>query len=176
MSQLTTHLPLTQTATTNLQTLLQNLYTFFTRIDATHLEITKLLHTAQDTFVCHDTSALTIDDAAAPRQPDLASLRDKTTKSPAQREAEKQGLVYVRLNDGDVGTVVNGAGLAMATNDAIAFYGGRSANFLDAGGQATTETMVKAFEIVLGMRGLGLFWLIFMGVCIPPLPTAQDCC
>ncbi|EYE99019.1 succinyl-CoA synthetase-like protein [Aspergillus ruber CBS 135680] len=110
--------------TNRLRTLLQELYSFFTRTDATHLEITKLLHAPQDTFLYHDTSALAIDHATAPRQSDLANLRDNTTKSPAQREAEKQDLVYVRLNDGDVGTVVNG-------------------------GQATTETMVKAFEIVL---------------------------
>lgn len=57
-------------------------------------------------------------------------------------------MVYVRL-EGDIGNVVNEAGLAMATNDAISFYGGKSADFLDTGGQATTETMVKAFEIIL---------------------------
>ncbi|GKT67883.1 succinyl-CoA synthetase beta chain [Colletotrichum tofieldiae] len=63
-------------------------------------------------------------------------------------EAEKYGLVYVKM-DGNIGNVVNGAGLAMATNDAIALHGGTSANFLDAGGQATKDTMVKAFDIIL---------------------------
>ncbi|GKT44986.1 succinate--CoA ligase [ADP-forming] subunit beta, mitochondrial [Colletotrichum spaethianum] len=67
---------------------------------------------------------------------------------PEESEAEKYGLVYVKM-DGNIGNVVNGAGLAMATNDAIALHGGASANFLDAGGQATKETMVKAFEIIL---------------------------
>ena len=65
-----------------------------------------------------------------------------------EMEAKKYELVYVRM-DGNIGNVVNGAGLAMATNDAIAYYGGSSANFLDAGGQATTETMKKAFDIIL---------------------------
>jgi succinyl-CoA synthetase beta subunit len=64
-------------------------------------------------------------------------------------EAEKHGLVYVRL-DGNIGNVVNGAGLAMATNDAVELYGGKSANFLDAGGQATKETMLGAFKIIMG--------------------------
>lgn len=98
-------------------------------------------------LVCQ-TSNITVDDAASKRQPEIFNLRDVKEVDAAEIEAEKSGLVYVKMN-GNIGNVVNGAGLAMATNDAIDYYGGKSANFLDAGGQATKETMVKAFEIVL---------------------------
>jgi succinyl-CoA synthetase beta subunit len=126
---------------------LKRLYTLFVERDATLLEINPFVRTADGEFICLD-SKFTFDDAAAPRQSELFALQAKDTTSQDEQEASKHGLVYVRL-DGDIGNVVNGAGLAMATNDAISYYGGRSANFLDAGGQATTETMVKAFEIVL---------------------------
>ena len=93
-------------------------------------------------------SVMNIDNAATKRQEALFGLRDLGQENAASVEAEESGLVYIKM-DGNIGNVVNGAGLAMATNDAIDYHGGKSANFLDAGGQATKETMVRAFDIVL---------------------------
>ncbi|WQF88425.1 Putative succinate--CoA synthetase, beta subunit, ATP-citrate lyase/succinyl-CoA ligase [Colletotrichum destructivum] len=131
----------------NLHNLLRRLYEFFTTKDATLVEINSLAKSFDGTLTCRD-ARLMFDDAAGKRQKDIFSMRDTEHEVPDEVEAEKYGLVYVRM-DGDIGNVVNGAGLAMATNDAIALHGGANANFLDAGGQATTETMVKAFEIIL---------------------------
>ncbi|KAF5239225.1 hypothetical protein FANTH_10027 [Fusarium anthophilum] len=126
--------------------ILTRLWDLFVSKDATMLEINPLVRTA-DGFKCLD-AKFTFDDAAVSRQPDLFSLRDVQAEVSEEVEAQKYGLVYVKL-DGTIGNVVNGAGLAMATNDAIAYCKGTSANFLDAGGQATKETMQKAFEIIL---------------------------
>lgn len=133
--------------TTQLQNILQGLYKIFVEKDATHLEINPLGRTPTQRLLAID-SNFTIDDAASKRQKDLFDLRDTTHEVAEEVEAEKYGLVYVRM-DGNIGNVVNGAGLAMATNDAIGLYGGASANFLDAGGQATKETMQQAFRIIL---------------------------
>ncbi|KAJ5322387.1 succinate-CoA ligase [Penicillium brevicompactum] len=140
-------LGLTEKPAESLTDMLKKLYNLFTSHDATLLEINPLVRTPNDEFVCLD-SKFTFDNAAAPRQPNVSAMQDKEQDSTGEQNAQKHGLVYVRL-EGNIGNVVNGAGLAMATNDAISFYGGKSANFLDAGGQATTETMVKAFEIIL---------------------------
>jgi len=131
----------------NLQRILGRLYRIFTAKDATLLEIRSLARSHDGTLTCLD-SSFAFDDAASKRQEDVFSLRDIMHEISEEVEAEKYGLVYVKM-DGNIGNVVNGAGLAMATNDAIALYGGSSANFLDAGGQATKDTMVKAFEIIL---------------------------
>lgn len=146
--------------------LLQNLFAVFSSHEATHLELSPLSISSSSsstggsnggssptvTYVAAVKEA-TFDDAAASRQPDLFALRSPSHEDPAEVEAEKHGLVYVRMEEqgqgGCVGNVVNGAGLAMATNDAVALHGGRSANFLDAGGRATKRTMIKAFDIVL---------------------------
>jgi succinyl-CoA synthetase beta subunit len=100
--------------------------------------------------VCLDTKFV-FDDAAERRQKEIFALRDKEHEVRDEIEAKKHCLVYVRL-DGNIGNVVNGADLAMATNDAVELYGGKSANFLDAGGQATKETMLGAFKIIMGDR------------------------
>ncbi|KZL68465.1 succinyl- synthetase beta [Colletotrichum incanum] len=131
----------------NLQSILTRLYKIFTTKDAILLEIRSLARSSDGTLTCLD-AKFTVDDAASKRQEDIFSVRDTMHEIPEEIEAEKYGLVYVKM-DGNIGNVVNGAGLAMATNDAIALHGGTSANFLDAGGQATKDTMVKAFEIVL---------------------------
>ncbi|TDZ71598.1 Succinate--CoA ligase [ADP-forming] subunit beta [Colletotrichum trifolii] len=131
----------------SLASLLTSLYTVFTSKDATLIELDPLVRTPDGTLGCLN-SSLTIDDAASKRQKDVSSLRNPRQEVPEESEAERYGLVYVKM-DGNIGNVVNGAGLAMATNDAIALHGGASANFLDAGGQATRETMAKAFGIVL---------------------------
>ncbi|KAI3530610.1 NAD-dependent deacetylase sirtuin-5 [Colletotrichum filicis] len=134
----------------DLNDILGRLYKIFTTKDAYSLEIKTLASSSEGGLTCMD-AKFSFDDAAAKRQKPLFAERDTEHEIPEEVEAEKYGLVYVRM-DGDIGNVVNGAGLAMATNDAIALHGGASANFLDAGGQATKETMVKAFEIILRDR------------------------
>lgn len=130
--------------------LLTKLVGLFKSKDATLIEINPLVLTEGGELLCLD-AKFSFDNAAAPRQKELFALetenKDEATDE-SEVDAQKSGLVYVRL-DGNIGNVVNGAGLAMATNDAIAYYGGKSANFLDAGGQATKETMVDAFRIIL---------------------------
>lgn len=136
------------TETKNLEQMLRNMHKLFASKDAILLEINPLVRSkANGTFTALD-AKFSFDNAAEKRQQDLFAMRDATTEVAEEVEAEKYGLVYVRM-DGNIGNVVNGAGLAMATNDAIAYHGGSSANFLDAGGQATKQTMIKAFEIIL---------------------------
>lgn len=131
----------------HLATILRSLHKIFIEKDAMLLEVGSLGRTKDGKLICLD-SNFTFDDDASKRQPDLFALRDKGQEVTDEVEAEKYGLVYVRM-DGNIGNVVNGAGLAMATNDAVCLHGGQSANFLDAGGQATTETMMQAFGIIL---------------------------
>ncbi|KAF5002550.1 hypothetical protein FDECE_10580 [Fusarium decemcellulare] len=126
--------------------LLRGMFSIFSEKEAISLK-TNVILTRNERLFCTD-SRFFFDDAARGRQPELFSLRDSSLEVPEEVEAEKHGLVYVRM-DGDIGNVVNGAGLAMATNDAISLYGGKSANFLDAGGQATKETMLQAFGIIM---------------------------
>ncbi|KAI1063577.1 hypothetical protein LB506_005329 [Fusarium annulatum] len=121
-------------------------FSIFRKNEALSLE-TDLLFLKNGKFMCNN-SDFFFDDAARGRQQKLFSLRDKGQEIPEEVRAEKHGLVYVHM-DGNIGNVVNGAGLAMATNDAISLYGGSSANFLDVGGQATKETMLQAFKIIM---------------------------
>lgn len=148
MSQISSVMGISSGEKGGLETVLNGLYKVFVEKDATLLEINSLARSADGSFTCAD-STLTFDDAAAKRQQEVFALRDVHREVPEEVEAEKHGLVYVKM-DGSIGNVVNGAGLAMATNDAIGLYGGASANFLDAGGQATKETMQQAFAIVMG--------------------------
>ncbi|KAL8890031.1 MAG: hypothetical protein Q9215_002763 [Flavoplaca cf. flavocitrina] len=131
-----------------LTTILQGLLTFYKKSDATLIEINPLIRESESGRLICASSKISIDDAAFKRQSQIFSLRDKSQEMAVELEAEKHGLVYIQL-EGNIGCLVNGAGLAMATNDAVAEYGGRCANFLDGGGQATKETMVKAFELIL---------------------------
>lgn len=147
LSQVTSHMSLSPSQSSNLPSILTALYEIFTQKDATLLEVGRLALLPSGRFTCLDAS-FSFDDAAHKRQPRLFALRDTEQEVSEEVEAEKYGLVYVRM-EGDIGNVVNGAGLAMATNDAIGLYGGKSANFLDGGGQATKETMVKAFGIIM---------------------------
>lgn len=152
LSQVCRHMSLSPDASSSLPAILQSLFAIFKEKDATLLEVGRLaLLPSADagggSFTCLDAS-FTFDDASRGRQKALFALRDTEQEVSEEVEAEKYGLVYVRM-DGDIGNVVNGAGLAMATNDAIGLYGGKSANFLDGGGQATKETMVKAFGIIM---------------------------
>lgn len=131
----------------SLRKTLTGLYNLFVAKDATLLEINPLARSSNGTFTCLD-AKFTFDPAAEKRQKELFALRDREKEVEEELEAEKYGLIYIKM-DGNIGNVVNGAGLAMATNDAISDHGGTSANFLDAGGQATKETMQKVFEIIL---------------------------
>lgn len=133
--------------TSRLRHILTQMSKLFMEKDATLLEINPLVRSSGGIFTCLD-SKFSFDNAAKVRQKELFSQQDFDHEVSEEVEAENYGLVYVRM-DGNIGNVVNGAGLAMATNDAIAHYSGASANFLDAGGQATKETMQKAFEIIL---------------------------
>jgi succinyl-CoA synthetase beta subunit len=125
---------------------IRGLFKIFSEKDTLSLE-TDLLFLKDGAFICNN-SDFFFDDAARERQRKLFYLRDKKQEIPEEVQAEKHGLVYVHMN-GNIGNVVNGAGLAMATNDAVSLYGGSSANFLDAGGQATKETMLQAFKIIM---------------------------
>ena len=127
--------------------LLSTLYELFKSHNATLLEINPLVATASGDLICLD-AKFNFDDAARFRQPELFALEEQADRDAREIEAARLGFSYVRL-DGNIGNIVNGAGLAMATMDAIDYHGGKCSNFLDAGGKATKETMTDAFRIVL---------------------------
>ena len=127
--------------------LFKALYKCFIDTDASLAEINPLILTGANEVIALD-AKLNFDDNALFRHPELAQLRDLDEENPAEIEASKHDLNYVQL-DGDIGCLVNGAGLAMATMDIIKFYGGSPANFLDVGGGATTEKVTEAFKIML---------------------------
>src|SRR5690606_30499304 len=124
-----------------------NLYKAFTSSDASLFEINPCLKTGDDRILAVDCK-VTLDDNAMYRHKDLASMRDESEEDPTEVEAKKYGLSYVKL-DGNVGCMVNGAGLAMATMDMIKLYGGEPANFLDVGGTADATRVEQAFRIIL---------------------------
>ncbi|MBI1174525.1 MAG: ADP-forming succinate--CoA ligase subunit beta [Sideroxydans sp.] len=126
---------------------LQGLYRAFVEKDATLAEINPLVLTAQQRVVALD-AKINFDDNALFRHPEIVALRDLDEENPAEIEASKFDLSYIAL-DGDIGCLVNGAGLAMATMDIIKLYGGSPANFLDVGGGATTEKVTEAFKLML---------------------------
>ena len=162
-------LGLNQTAEANMSEVVRGLYAFFKSSDATRVEIDPLIIDLRTGLYLSAGSRVSIDDAAAKRQEALFDLRDTTQEGFVELEAQKHGLVYVQL-DGNIGCLVNGAGLAMATNDAVAHYGGRCANFLDGGGQATKKTMVKAFDLILSDKRVNTIIVdIYGGLPIPML-------
>ena len=123
------------------------LWQAYTTSDATLAEINPLVITAEGKLLAVD-GKMVIDDNALFRHPDLAEMRDLDVEAPAEIEARKYGLSYIEL-DGDIGCMVNGAGLAMTTMDVIKLYGGEPANFLDIGGGASAEKVAAAFRIIL---------------------------
>lgn len=123
------------------------LYNAYVGCDASMFEINPVLKTSDDRIIAVD-AKVTLDDNALFRHPDYAALRDKTEEDPTEVEADEAGLNFVKL-DGNVGCMVNGAGLAMATMDIIKFAGGNPANFLDVGGTADAARVEKAFNIIL---------------------------
>jgi succinyl-CoA synthetase beta subunit len=123
------------------------LYRAFTELDASLLEINPLVVTGSGDLLALD-AKLGFDDNALFRHPEIEALRDEDEEDPIELEAEKHQLNYVKL-DGNIGCMVNGAGLAMATMDIIKLYGGSPANFLDVGGGATKERVTVAFKLIL---------------------------
>lgn len=126
--------------------ILHQMVKLFREKDATLLELNPLVRTREGTFICLD-AKFNFDNSAQFRQQALFDLEERTPEEEVEHEASKLGLSYVRL-DGNIGNIVNGAGLAMATNDLISLFGGKCANFLDVGGGATKTTLSKAFEIL----------------------------
>jgi succinyl-CoA synthetase beta subunit len=126
--------------------LLVNLYACYEKIDASIVEINPLVETDQGDVLALD-GKINIDDNALYRQKDIAAMRDLHEEDPAEVEASKSNLNFIKL-DGNVGCMVNGAGLAMATMDIIKLHGGDPANFLDVGGGANVETVSNAFRII----------------------------
>ena len=125
----------------------QALYAAYVGCDASMFEITPVLKTSDDKIIAVD-SKVSLDGNALYRHPDYAAMRDKTEEDATEVEADEAGLNYVKL-DGNVGCMVNGAGLAMATMDIIKLSGGEPANFLDVGGTADAARVEKAFRIIL---------------------------
>ena len=125
----------------------QGLYKLYTETDCTIAEINPMVSTKDGGILALD-AKLNFDDNALFRHPEIAAYRDPTEESPKELEASEYGLSYISL-DGNIGCLVNGAGLAMATMDIIALQGGMPANFLDVGGGATKEAVEKAFSIIL---------------------------
>jgi succinyl-CoA synthetase beta subunit len=123
------------------------LYEAFKAADASLAEINPLVITGDGRLLAVD-GKLSIDDNAMFRHPDLAEMRDIDEETSSEREARRNGLSYIQL-DGNIGCMVNGAGLAMATMDVIKLYGGEPANFLDIGGGADAESVTAALRIIL---------------------------
>jgi len=134
------------------RTLFKSLYRLFDETDASLAEINPLIITGDDKLVALD-AKLNFDQNALFRHPDIAALRDLDEEDPAEIEASKFDLSYISL-DGNIGCLVNGAGLAMATMDVIKLYGGEPANFLDVGGGASAEKVTEAFKIMLRNKDL----------------------
>ena len=124
-----------------------NLYAAFVGCDASMFEINPVFKTSDDKIIAVD-AKVTLDGNSLYRHPDYAAMRDVTEEDPTEVEAGEAGLNFVKL-DGNVGCMVNGAGLAMATMDIIKLSGGNPANFLDVGGTANAERVEKAFNIIL---------------------------
>ncbi|MBX3592133.1 MAG: ADP-forming succinate--CoA ligase subunit beta [Burkholderiaceae bacterium] len=129
------------------RTVLQGLYRAFWETDASLAEINPLILTGDGKVIALD-AKLNFDANALFRHPEIVELRDLDEEDPAEIEASKFDLAYIQL-DGNIGCLVNGAGLAMATMDTIKLFGGEPANFLDVGGGATTEKVTEAFKIML---------------------------
>lgn len=139
------------------------LYDTYIHYGASLAEINPLVLTGDDRWVALD-SKMTIDDNALPYNPELEDLRDPNEEDPTEAKARANGISFVKL-DGDIGCVVNGAGLAMATMDAIKLYGGEPANFLDVGGGASADQVSLALELVLADPAVqAILFNIFGGI------------
>lgn len=139
------------------------LHAAFLATDASLAEINPLVVTGDDKLLAVD-GKLSLDDNALFRHPDLAEMRDVDEETPSERQARRNGLSYIQL-DGNIGCMVNGAGLAMATMDVIKLYGGEPANFLDIGGGATADSVAAALRIILSDSNVeAVMFNIFGGI------------
>lgn len=142
---------------------MRGLYRAFMESDASMMEINPLVLTKAGDLIALD-AKIGFDDNALFRHKDILEMRDTTEENPKEVEASKFDLSYIAL-DGNIGCMVNGAGLAMATMDIIKFYGAEPANFLDVGGGATTEKVTEAFKIILSDKNVkGVLVNIFGGI------------
>ena len=143
--------------------IMQQLYTAFWSSGASLAEINPLITTPKGDVVALD-AKMVIDDNELERRPELAEMRDETAENPAEVRAREAGLTFIKL-DGNVGCVVNGAGLAMATMDLVKYYGGEPANFLDIGGSSNPEKVVAALEIITSDKNVrSILFNIFGGI------------
>ncbi|HET7025682.1 MAG TPA: ADP-forming succinate--CoA ligase subunit beta [Gemmatimonadales bacterium] len=143
--------------------ILQQLYRAFDANGASLAEINPLVTTPDGRVLALD-AKVSIDDNELDRRPDLAALRDETAEAPSEVEARRASLTFIKL-DGNVGCVVNGAGLAMATMDLVKYYGGDPANFLDIGGSSNPEKVVNALRIITSDPNVkGILFNIFGGI------------
>ena len=132
--------------------LIKSLYRILVEKDASLIEINPLIITKTNQIICLD-AKMTFDDNAVFRRPEILKLRDLNEEEPAEIEASKYDLAYIKLN-GSIGCMVNGAGLAMATMDIIKLYGKEPANFLDVGGGANKEKVIAAFKLILADKNV----------------------
>lgn len=145
------------------QEIVRAAYEAFVGTDANQLEINPLVLTDENKLLALD-AKISFDDNSLFRRPEIAALRDESEEDPLETRAEKAGLSYVKM-DGDIGCMVNGAGLAMATMDIIKLYGSSPANFLDVGGGADRERVAEAFKIILSDQSVkGVLVNIFGGI------------
>ena len=143
--------------------LIKILYRIVLEKDASLIEINPLIITKEGKIICLD-AKMNFDDNAIYRRPEILALRDLNEEDPAEIEASKHDLAYIKLN-GSIGCMVNGAGLAMATMDIIKLYGKEPANFLDVGGGASKEKVAAAFKLILSDKNVkGILINIFGGI------------
>ena len=143
--------------------LIQSIYKILVEKDANLIEINPLVLTKNNNLLCLD-AKISFDDNALYKHPDILSLKDSNEEDPLETEASKFGLSYIKL-DGEIGCMVNGAGLAMATMDIIKLYGSEPANFLDVGGGASKEKVSAALKIILLDKNVkGILINIFGGI------------
>ena len=161
--ELSFRLGLNKTQQKNFTKLLFNLYKLFIEKDGSLVEINPLIITDTDEVIALD-GKINFDDNGLYRNPDITEMRDIHEEDPLEVEASKFDLNYIKL-DGNIGCMVNGAGLAMATMDIIKFYGGEPANFLDVGGGTSEERVKEAFNILLSDTNVkAVFVNIFGGI------------
>ena len=145
------------------ENLIKSLYKIIIEKDASLIEINPLIITKENNLLCLD-AKMNFDDNAIFRRPEILKLRDLNEEDPAEIEASKYDLAYIKLN-GSIGCMVNGAGLAMATMDIIKLYGEEPANFLDVGGGASKEKVSAAFKLILSDKNVkGILINIFGGI------------
>ena len=143
--------------------LVKSIYKLFINLDASMVEINPLILTKQGEIICLD-AKINFDDNALFRHPEILQLRDLNEEDQIEIEASKSDLSYIKL-DGNIGCMVNGAGLAMATMDIIKLYGQEPANFLDVGGGASKEKVSEALKIILSDKNVkGILINIFGGI------------